>query len=78
MFSFRFTYFKLATYKERLILEAAIRSCDAFIQELRYRYPHSQMVYGLSTNDHEKFTKKFQECYAELWADCEMSDVKGT
>ena len=78
MFSFKLVYFKLATHKERLLLEESLRCCDAFIQELRYRYPQKQTVYKMSTDDYPKFLERFSRVYGELHADCEMSDVKAT
>jgi len=78
MFSFKLVYFKLATYKERLVLEEALRRCDAFIQELRFRFPQKQTVYKMSTDDYPKFLRQFSADYGTLFADCEMSDAKGT
>lgn len=78
MFSFTLIYWKLAGYKERLVLEQAIRECDAFVQEHRYRYDRNYVIYyDVRTNDYPKFLKAFQEKYSKINEHCEILNVKG-
>lgn len=77
MFSFTLVYWKLAGYKERIVLEQALRVCGAFVQEHRYHFDKKQLRYDVRTDDYPKFLKTFQIKYPAINEYCEVLNVKG-
>jgi len=76
MFRFTLIYWKLATYKERLALEAALSACGAFVQEHKYRFDKKHVVYYMRTDDYPKFLRMFQEKFPLINEHVEVIDVK--
>lgn len=76
MFSFTLIYWKLATYKERLALEAALTICGSFVQEHKYRFDKKHVVYYMRTDDYPKFLRMFQEKFPLINEYVEVIDVK--